>query len=94
MVIIISNNDKNAQSLLNVFSAWCTWADMRIRIDKCSTFGMRKENSCYSNYKPQMFIDGTKIPVVALDSDFVYLGKRFNGDMNKDNAEINLIAKL
>ena len=41
-----------------------------------------------------MFIDGTKIPVVALDSDFVYLGKCFNGDMNKDNAEINLIAKL
>src|ERR1043165_9030993 len=41
-----------------------------------------------------MFIDGTKMPVVALDSDFVYLGKRFNSDMNKDNAEINLTAKL
>ena len=28
--------------LLNHFTRWCTWAGMKIRVDKCSTFGIKK----------------------------------------------------
>jgi len=41
-----------------------------------------------------MFTNGTDIPVVDLDTDFVYLGKRFNENMNKNNGKTNLIDKL
>ena len=33
------------QILLNAFTAWCTWARMTIRVNKCKTFGMSKANS-------------------------------------------------
>ena len=39
--VLISDNIKSAQSLLNLNAAWCEWVEMKIRIDKCSTFGMR-----------------------------------------------------
>src|SRR6218665_3413817 len=37
--VIIASNVKNTQQLLNIFVAWCNWADMLIRLDKCSSFG-------------------------------------------------------
>jgi hypothetical protein len=30
------------QHLLNRFSIWCQWSNMIIRVDKCSTFGIKK----------------------------------------------------
>ena len=42
---IISGDNKSAQALLDLNTAWCVFADMKIRIDKCSTFGMRKPRS-------------------------------------------------
>jgi len=87
--IIIADNDKHAQTIINVFSAWCTWADMHIRLDKCCAFGMRKENGNCSRLRPKMFINGANIQIADLDSDFVYIGKRFNENMNKNTAKTN-----
>ena len=39
--IIVSNNDKNAQVLLNVFIAWCEWSGMLIRIEKTHSLTYR-----------------------------------------------------
>ena len=33
--VIISNSIYNSQALLNIFLAWCYWANMIIRLDKC-----------------------------------------------------------
>jgi len=55
---------------------------------------MRKKKDTYSIYSPKMFVDGTNTPIVDLDSDFVYLGKPFNENINKNIAKTNLIAKL
>ena len=92
--LIIANNDKNAQVMINVFTVWCKWADMLIRIDKCSTFGMRKEKATYLQYLPNVFIDGTQIPQIGLDLDFVYLGKYFNFGMNQIQARRDVTEKL
>jgi len=70
--VIIANNDKNSQVLLNVFYAWCTWADMDVRFDKCSLFGMRKENYVYGQYKPLLLIGESPIPSFEISEDFKY----------------------
>ena len=39
---VITSLEKENQLLLNHFSRWCTWANMKIRVDKCSTFGIKR----------------------------------------------------
>jgi len=67
---------------------------MKVRIDKCSSFGMRKINQQYSQYLPSVYIDGETIPATNFNQDFVYLGKRFNFDLNTDSAKKELKEKL
>jgi hypothetical protein len=40
---IVSRNVEGTQALLNTFVAWCLWAGMDLRLDKCCTFGMSKK---------------------------------------------------
>jgi len=40
-----------------------------------------------------MFINGANYPVVDLGSDFEYLRKRFNENMNKNMAKTNLVCQ-
>ena len=35
---VVSGQEKENQMLLNRFTIWCQWAQMIIRVDKCSTF--------------------------------------------------------
>ena len=42
---VISSQERENQILLNRFSVWCQWANMIIRVDKCSTFGIKKHSS-------------------------------------------------
>ena len=39
---VITIHESQNQHLLNRFSIWCKWADMIVRVDKCSTFGIKK----------------------------------------------------
>jgi len=91
---IIANNDKNAQVLLNDFHAWCTWADMDVRVDKCNSFGVRKENSVYGQHKPLVLVGESVIPSTEIGEDFKYLGKLFNMGMSTKMAEKLLSGKL
>ena len=92
--IVITNNDKTAQVFLNIFTAWCQWAQVKIRLDKCSAFGMRKEEGTYDQYNPKIFINNEQVPVVKHHEDFIYLGKYFNYNMNKDRIKTELSNKL
>ena len=40
---VISSQERENQMLLNRFTIWCQWANMIIRVDKCSTFGIKKQ---------------------------------------------------
>src|ERR1051325_7057142 len=72
----------------------CEWANMIIRIDKCSSFGMTKIRSVYAQTKPCLFIESVKIPPTSLGSDFTYLGKLFNFDLNNNTAKQRVLDKL
>ncbi len=39
---VITIQESENQHLLNRFAIWCQWSDMIIRVDKCSTFGIKK----------------------------------------------------
>ena len=91
---IVSNNSSDAQSLLNIFVAWCNWANMTIRLDKCCSFGMMKVKGRYEQIQPAIFVNGVKIPQITLGGSFTYLGKIFSFDMNNIEAKQKLMKKL
>ena len=39
---VITSQESGNQHLLNRFSVWCQWSNMFIRVEKCSTFGIKK----------------------------------------------------
>ena len=49
---VISSQERENQMLLNRFTIWCQWANMIIRVDKCSTFGIKKQLSKSIQYLP------------------------------------------
>src|SRR6218665_376790 len=71
--VIITSNVKNTQHLLNIFVAWCNWADMLIRLDKCSSFGMMKRNNSFDQVEPGVYVGGSRIPPVPIGGSFTYL---------------------
>ena len=38
---VITGLENENQILLNHFTRWCAWADMKISVNKCSTFGIK-----------------------------------------------------
>jgi len=81
---VIAHSAERVQSLLNTTMAWCKWAEMKIRIDKYSTFGMRNCTGQYAQFKRMLCIDEVPVPIIDNGSSFVYLGKTF--DFQMDNS--------
>ena len=50
---VITGQESENQHLLNRFSLWCQWSDMTIRVDKCSTFGIKKVLTRSAQYLPK-----------------------------------------
>ena len=55
---------------------------MILRVDKCSTFGIRKASSSSIQFLPKLTISNSVVPPVEIDSSFRYLGRHFNFTMN------------
>ena len=87
---VISSQEKENQILLNRFSVWCQWANMIIRVDKCSTFGIRKQSSRSVQYKPKLFVNHLLVPRIEIGESFRYLGRYFDFNMSdaKHQSEI------
>ena len=79
---VITGLENENQFLLNHFTRWCTWADMIIRVDKCSTFGIRKASSSSTQYLPKLTINHETVPTVDIGESFRYLGRHFNYTMD------------
>ena len=91
---IISSSIKNSQALLNIYSAWCNWAKMTIRVDKCCSFGMMKRDNQYQQIEPSLGIGNNNIPTVPMGGLFKYLGKIFDFEMANKVAKMEFITKL
>ena len=81
---VITSLEQENQLLLNHFSRWCNWADMTIRVDKCSSFGIKKTSTSSVHFLPKL-INHDLVPTVSIGSSFTYLGRYFSFSM--DNAE-------
>jgi hypothetical protein len=92
--VAISGTESENQILLNAFAKWCAWSGMTIRVDKCSTFGIRKVGTCSKQIKPNLFVNNERIRSVSIGESFVYLGKSFNFNMNNSIQKIDLVTKF
>ena len=86
--VAITSSEYENQILLNIFTRWCTWANMIIRTDKCMSFGICKKATKSVQFKPKLFINGAAIKPIELGESFEYLGRWFNFEMdNKKHKE-------
>ena len=92
--VIVSNCVKDAQTLLDVFTSWCAWSCMTIRLDKCCSFGMMKSSRTILQSEPALYINNEKIPIVPTGESFVYLGKTYDFAMNNMVAKSKICEKL
>ena len=91
---IVTSLESDNQLLLNLFTKWVIWADLKVRIDKCHTFGIRKTASRSNQYKPYLQLCREQIPPIDLGGCFVYLGKQFNFEMSDDNIKETIVCDL
>ena len=91
---VTTANEEDNQLLLNLFTKWCTWANLKIRVNKCHTFGIRKTATMACQYKPLLLVNNQRIPPVELDESFKYLGKEFNYKMSTQHKEKDLTDEL
>ena len=74
--LIIANSLSALQGLVRLFEAWCDWAKMDIRLDKCLSFGVVMKDGRYQQILPSIGLrDKGLIPAVTLGGHFKYLGK-------------------
>ena len=82
---VITALENENQILLNQFTRWCNWASMIIRVDKCSTFGIKKPSTSSFQYLPKLILNNDFIPTVEIGKSFKYLGRYFNFSMDSQN---------
>ena len=63
---------------------------MIIRVDKCSTFGIKKAITKSDQYLPKLLINNNLIPTIKIGEAFQYLGRYFDFNMSNDNHKTEL----
>ena len=79
---IITALESDNHYLLNLFTKWCSWSDLIVKVSKCVTFGIKKSSTAAVQFEPHLMISGQKTPTVKKGESFKYLGKGFNFGMN------------
>ena len=67
---------------------------MIIRVDKCSTFGIKKTLSKSIQYLTKLFINNNIIPTTNIGDSFCYLGRYFDFGMSNDKHKSELISLI
>ena len=65
---------------------------MLIRVEKCSTFGIKKLLTKYVQYLPKLFINHHHIPTIGIGESFKYLGRFFDFDMTDNMHKSELMS--
>ena len=92
--VILSKSTSDAQSLLDIFVAWCNWSGMVIRLDKCASFAMTEREGVFQQIEPALFVDQERIPSIPIGAHFIYLGKIFDFDLKNEQAKKVVKEKL
>ena len=91
---VITGQESENQHLLNRFAIWCQWSDMIIRVDKCSTFGIKKALTKSVQYLRKLIITKSIIPAIESGKSFCYLGRYFNYEMTNNEHKSELVSLL
>jgi hypothetical protein len=67
---------------------------MIVRVDKCSTFGIRKSLAKSIQYLPKLLINNELIPATKIGESFRYLGKYFDFSMSEKEHTQELITLM
>ena len=67
---------------------------MIVRVDKCSTFGIKKAITKSVQYLPKLLINNAVIPAIELGKSFCYLGRYFDYEMTNNEHKLELISLL
>ena len=65
---------------------------MFIRVEKCSTFGIKKTTTKSAQFLPKLLINSVLIPTVKVGESFQYLGRYFNFNMSDDVHKPEIIS--
>ena len=86
---VVTGQEYKTQILLNAFSTWFTQIKI-IRIDKCYTFGIIKENTTLTQTKLKLYVNNEVISPLKENESFKYLGRYFNFSMNNQKHKEQL----
>ena len=67
---------------------------MIIRVDKCSTFVVKKAPIKSIQYLPKLIIINSLLPAIELGKSFCYLGRYFDFEMSNNEHKSELISNL
>ena len=67
---------------------------MKIRVDKCSTFGTLKHSTKSIQYKPKLFINSKIVPRIEIGESFLYLSRYFDFNMSDEKHKSELYELL
>ena len=79
---VITSDKKDNQLLLNCFTRWYQWATMTIRVDKCTTFCIKKFSTRSLQFQPSLLINHAPVSTVKQGESFRYLGRYFDFAMS------------
>ena len=67
---------------------------MLIRVDKCSTFGIKKSITKSIQYLPKLLINQNLIPAINPGASFTYLGRYFNFTMSNEDHKTDVTTLM
>ena len=67
---------------------------MSIRVDKCSTFAIKKAITKSVQYLQKSLINNQLIPRINIGESFKYLGRYFDFNMSNDNHKTEIITLI
>ena len=64
---------------------------MKIRVDKCSTFGIKKASTSSVQYFPKLILNHDVLPTITKGDSFKHLGRYFNFSMDNPDHMSELL---
>ena len=67
---------------------------MKIRVEKCITFGIKKSTTSSVQFLPKLIINNSLVPTVVRNNSYKYLGRFFNFSMDNTDHMSALLSTI